>query len=221
MMNGSKRTLKIVLIAAIVLVILGTVAEIIYIRASVRIVVPGQASNLYEVTRVVDGDTIVVATAGGTEKIRLIGINTPETVDPRKPVECFGKEASQRTHELIERKTVRIEVDATTENRDKYGRLLRYVYLPDGTSVNESLVRDGYARENSYGKTYSQRDRFRAAEAEARAAHRGLWNPSNCPQDDPLPTKSRYKKKMNPSLRFWRSPRPHFLSATLDVLVKI
>ncbi len=155
---------------------------------------PTTQANIVTVTRVVDGDTIIVAMPGGTEKIRLIGINTPETVDPRKSVECFGKEASRRTHELIEGRTVRIEADAKAGDRDKYGRLLRYIYLTDGTLVNESLIRDGYAHENGYGHTYTERDRFRAAEVEARAAHRGLWNPSICPQDDP-PARSRSRKR--------------------------
>ncbi len=144
----------------------------------------------FQVERVVDGDTIVVATAGGNEKVRLIGINTPETVDPRKPVECFGKEASRRTHELVEGKTVRLEADPQAGDRDKYGRLLRYVYLADGTDVNELLVREGFAHENGYGRNYAKREQFRTAEAEARDARRGLWDPQACTQEDPPPAPS-------------------------------
>lgn len=141
----------------------------------------------FTVARVVDGDTIVVKTAAGLEKVRLIGINTPETVDRRKPVECFGKEASRRTHELLDGHDVRLEADRQAGDRDKYGRLLRYVYLSDGTDVNELLVREGFAHENGYGHAYAKRDRFRAAEAEARDARRGLWDPALCPDDPPAP----------------------------------
>jgi micrococcal nuclease len=142
---------------------------------------PGVPEGSVDVVRVVDGDTIVVSTSEGTEKVRLIGINTPETVDPRRPVECFGKEASRHTAELLSGKPVRLERDHRAGDRDKYGRLLRYVFLADGTLVNEQLIRDGYAQENGYGHAYDQRDKFRAAEREAQENFRGLWSPAICP----------------------------------------
>src|SRR3712207_834205 len=99
---------------------------------------PPLQENEYEVVKVVDGDTLDVKNKEGiTERLRLIGINTPETVDPRKPVECFGKEASNRAKTLLHGGTVTLEFDPTQDTRDKYGRLLAYVILPDGTNYNK------------------------------------------------------------------------------------
>ena len=92
------------------------------------------------IVRVVDGDTIQL-TSG--EKVRYVGMNTPETVDPRRPVQCFGHEASARNKELVEGQTVKLVRDVS--ETDKYGRLLRYVYLLDGTFINLKLVQEGYA----------------------------------------------------------------------------
>jgi micrococcal nuclease len=127
------------------------------------------------VVRVVDGDTIVVHLAGGDEKVRLIGIDTPETVDPRKPVQCFGREASNRTKELLPPGTaVRLERDV--EARDRYGRLLAYVYrVRDGTFVNLALAEEGYAQPLTIPPNVAYTARFAAAASAARAAHRGLW----------------------------------------------
>ena len=91
------------------------------------------------VTRVVDGDTIVVS---GVGSVRLIGVDTPETVDPRKPVQHFGAEASAYTRTTAQGKQVRLEYDA--ERTDKYGRTLAYVYLPDGALLNAEIIRQGY-----------------------------------------------------------------------------
>lgn len=127
------------------------------------------------VTRVVDGDTIELE---GGEKVRYIGIDTPETVKPGWPVECFGKEASRRNRELVEGKRVTLASDVS--DRDRYGRLLRFAYLPDGTFVNELLVREGYARVASFPPDISKQDVFLAAERDARAAKRGLWADGSC-----------------------------------------
>jgi len=113
---------------------------------------PGQ--DLYSVVKVVDGDTLSVSINGKTETIRLIGINTPETVDPRKPVECFGKEASNKAKELLSGKRVRLETDSTQGDRDKYGRLLRYVWLEYDIFFNKQMISDGYAYEYTYSKPY-------------------------------------------------------------------
>ncbi len=129
------------------------------------------------VTRVVDGDTIELE---GGEKVRYIGIDTPETVKPGRPVECFGKEASRRNRELVEGKRVTLASDVS--DRDRYGRLLRFAYLPDGTFVNELLVREGYARVASFPPDISKQDVFLAAERDARAAKRGLWADGSCPK---------------------------------------
>lgn len=121
------------------------------------------------VERVVDGDTIIVRGAG---RVRLIGVDTPESVDPRRPVEFFGKEASAFTERLVEGKRVRLEYDR--DRTDRYGRTLAYVHLPDGTFVNAEIIRRGYG--HAYTRfPFKHRDRFRQLEREARDAGRGLW----------------------------------------------
>lgn len=132
------------------------------------------------VTRVVDGDTIEIS---GGQKVRYIGIDTPETVHPEKPIQCFGKEASQKNKELVEGKLVRLEKDVS--ETDKYGRLLRYVYLEndDPTQtifINDYLVRQGYAHSSSYPPDIKYQTQFQQSEADARDNNRGLW--STCQQ---------------------------------------
>ncbi|MBD8486478.1 thermonuclease family protein [Frigoribacterium sp. CFBP 8759] len=129
------------------------------------------------VDRVVDGDTVVVLVAGERERIRLIGVDTPETVKPDAPVDCFGPEASAfTTAALPEGATVWLEDDASQGDADRYDRLLRYVWSPDGTMLNERLVAEGYGREDTYDDAYRYRDRFVAAEASAEASRVGLWD---------------------------------------------
>ena len=121
------------------------------------------------VERVVDGDTIIV---GGVGRVRLIGVDTPESVDPRRPVEFFGKEAGAFTRRLVDGKRVRLEYD--WERTDRYGRTLAYVYLPDGTFVNAEIIRRGYG--HAYTRfPFKYLERFRQFEREARAAGHGLW----------------------------------------------
>lgn len=127
------------------------------------------SSGLVKVTRVIDGDTIEIE---GGERVRYIGIDTPETVDPRKPVQCFGVEASRKNKELVEGKEVRLEKDIT--DKDKYGRLLRYVWVGD-TLINLELVEQGFAYSYSYPPDIKHQDDFVKAEREARDAKRGLW----------------------------------------------
>jgi micrococcal nuclease len=121
------------------------------------------------VKRVVDGDTIVLENG---QKVRYIGIDAPESVDPRRGVECYGKEAAGRNRTLVEGKTIRLEKDVS--ETDRYGRLLRYVYL-GGIMVNEALVREGYAQASSYPPDVAYDERFRSAQALAKIAHVGLW----------------------------------------------
>jgi micrococcal nuclease len=121
------------------------------------------------VTRVVDGDTIVVA---GVGTVRLIGVDTPETVDPRSPVEFFGKEASDFTRRMAQGKVVRLEFDI--QRTDKYQRTLAYAYLSDGIFLNAEIVKQGYGHAYvTYPFKYL--DQFRGYEREAREAGRGLW----------------------------------------------
>lgn len=122
------------------------------------------------VIRVVDGDTIVL---DGNEKVRLIGVDTPETVDPRRPVQRFGHEASEFTRRLALNQEVRLEYDQTL--KDRYGRTLAYVYLRDGRMVNREIIRQGYGF--AYTKyPFKYMKDFREAEAYARKAGTGLWS---------------------------------------------
>ena len=123
----------------------------------------------HTISRVIDGDTIEIETG---DRIRYIGMNTPEIVDPRQPVECFGKEALAYNRELVEGKKVKLVSDIT--DKDKYGRLLRYVYMEDGTFVNLKLVEDGYANVMTIPPNVAMAEEFRKAERSARNDSRGL-----------------------------------------------
>lgn len=138
--------------------------------------------DLVAVKRVVDGDTIIVLVAGQERTVRLVGINTPETVDPRKGVECFGKEASNETKEILKSRKVRLVKDIS--ETDKFKRLLRFVYVPldDGNLLflNDYLVRMGFATASTYPPDVSFASRFEEAQAQAIAQNRGLW--ASCPR---------------------------------------
>jgi micrococcal nuclease len=127
------------------------------------------------ITRVVDGDTLVVKIGRRTERARMIGIDTPESVKQDTPVECFGREAAARTRELLPHgTTVRLLRDV--EQRDDYGRLLVYVYRAgDGMFVNLTLVSEGFAEAKSYPPNVARNAELKQAAAEARADRRGLW----------------------------------------------
>jgi len=124
----------------------------------------------FRVARVVDGDTVKVQTG---ETLRYIGIDTPETKHPKKPVEYFGKEASAVNKKLVSGKDILVEFDV--QQRDKYGRLLGYVFLPDGTFVNAELVKQGYAKVYTYPPNVKYSSFFRNLQAEAIKHKRGLW----------------------------------------------
>lgn len=130
------------------------------------------ANGEMEVTvqRVVDGDTVELSTG---EKVRLIGVDTPETVKPNTPVQPYGKEASEFSKQLLTGQKVKLKFDV--EPYDKYKRLLAYMYLQDGTFVNEKLVRDGYARIMTIPPNVAYADLFLEAEREARENNKGLW----------------------------------------------
>lgn len=132
---------------------------------------PGQSLTV-RVERVVDGDTIEIAVGGGFDDVRLIGVDTPETVKPGAPVECFGPEASEFTHDALEDRTVRLEFDR--ERRDAYDRLLAYVYLGE-RFFNAELVSGGYARTLEIEPNTSRAAELAQLEARAGAAGRGLW----------------------------------------------
>lgn len=129
----------------------------------------------FKVVRVIDGDTIEIE---GGERVRYIGIDAPETVDPEKPVECFGKEATGKNKELVEGRTVRLEKDTT--ERDKYNRLLRYIYIGNNF-INLELVRLGFARSATYPPDTKYQKEITAAQQEAEKSKSGLW--TACPDN--------------------------------------
>ena len=133
---------------------------------------PGPGAVRAPVVRAVDGDTIIVRLDGREQRVRYIGVNTPESVDPRREVQCFGKEAAERNRALVGGKTVWLEKDVS--ETDQYGRLLRYVAV-DGTLVNAELIREGFARSATHPPDVRYAERFRALEREARESGRGLW----------------------------------------------
>jgi micrococcal nuclease len=133
-----------------------------------------QTPGFYKVTTVVDGDTIEVDMDGTIERVRLIGIDTPETHEPNNPVECFGVAASDFAHQLMDNQSVRLEADPINTNRDRYDRLLRYAYLPNGTFYNAEVIKQGYGF--AYlSFPFSKSDEFAGYQTEARDAKRGLW----------------------------------------------
>ena len=133
---------------------------------------PEPSVNMVLVTRVVDGDTIEVNYRGSIVDIRLIGVDTPETVHPTEPVECFGPAASHFTTATLTEETVRLEFDV--ERRDYYGRLLAYVWH-DGKLFNRALVQRGFATVSTYPPNVRYVARFNAAQDQAQSTGRGLW----------------------------------------------
>lgn len=132
----------------------------------------GPAAATAVVERVVDGDTVEVRVGGEVEDVRLIGVDTPETVKPGAPVECFGPRASAFTHAALEGKTVRLVFGE--ERRDRYGRLLAYAYR-DGRLVNAALVRRGLAETLTIPPNDRFAGLFKRLELRAARAGRGLW----------------------------------------------
>lgn len=137
----------------------------------------------YSVSSVVDGDTLKINKDGSIITLRLIGIDTPETVDPRKPVQCFGKEASNKAKELLTGKKVRIETDSTQDTLDKYGRTLAYIYREDGLFYNKYMIEQGYAHEYTYNTPYKYQTEFKNAQKLAQTNLLGLWSPNTCNGD--------------------------------------
>jgi micrococcal nuclease len=142
------------------------------------------------VTRVIDGDTIEVeitdriegpgagtASVGAVEKVRLIGIDTPESVRPGTPIECFGRESSAAANALLEGRNVWLIKDV--EDRDQYQRLLRYVYIED-EMANARLVVNGYAHAYTYPPNIRHSELFVQLQREARENGRGLWDTHTC-----------------------------------------
>lgn len=148
-------------------------------------------SPTYRVKNVLDGDTAQIEINGQTKTVRFIGIDTPETVDPRKPVQCFGREASQRAHELLDNQIVGLENDIEVGEQDKYGRLLRYIILSNGEIYNKKMISEGYAHEYTYqNQNYRYQSEFKQAESQARSLGVGLWNSNTCQGNTTQPAKN-------------------------------
>lgn len=144
---------------------------------------PKAVSTTALVTNVVDGDTVDLLFDGEAKalRVRLLGINTPESVDPRRPVQCFGKEASKHVKELLLNKRVAAVSDIKADDRDKYGRLLRELVMGDGTDVNATLVAQGYAHAYlDYPLDKQRKAQLRQIQAEAQKQKQGLWNEKTC-----------------------------------------
>lgn len=139
-----------------------------------------QQYTYYPVTDVVDGDTVKVNINGSVETLRLIGMDTPETVDPRKPIQCFGKEASNKAKELLIGKKIRLEKGPSQGDRDKYGRTLAYIYLESGLFYNKYMIEQGYAHEYTYNTPYKYQLEFKQAQKTAEQNQVGLWSPNTC-----------------------------------------
>jgi len=134
----------------------------------------------YPVTRVADGDTITIDRGSGPERLRFVGVDTPELHDARKPVECFSQQASEYTKSLLGQH-IYLETDPSQDATDRYGRILAYIWTQDGRLFNLDLIASGYGHEYTYRTPHRYQNEFRAAETAARTNHIGMWSPANCP----------------------------------------
>jgi micrococcal nuclease len=170
-LKNKRLYLSIILICIYILIIF-------YIKESNDI----KQNTLYKVNYIYDGDTISILYKGRQKTIRLLGIDTPETVDPRKPIQCFGEQASLKTKELLNNRSISLVFNLNREQKDKYNRYLGYVYRDDGLDINKYLIENGYAREYTYGKPYDRQKEFKKLEKQAKEKSIGLWNIDNCPK---------------------------------------
>lgn len=176
----SKRmlTLLIALVAGAVLIYAGKNAT------TTNKTVASSPEGQHKVLKVVDGDTAEIDINGQKRTVRYIGMDTPEVVDPRKTVQCFGREASNKAHELLEGKSVTLEYDPVVGQIDKYGRTLAYIILPSGEIYNQKMIAEGYAHEYTYsGQNYKYQAQFKSAEKTAESAGLGFWAPTTCGGD--------------------------------------
>jgi micrococcal nuclease len=156
-----------------VLALLGT-GKADELLSLVRSATEQHGSSDARVTRVVDGDTIKVSQGGETQTVRYIGVDTPETKRPGTPVQCYGKAASAYNEKLVDGERVKLRFDR--ERRDRYGRLLAYVYRKrDGLFVNAALVRKGYARSMPFKPNTAHATQFARLQHKARQSNVGLW----------------------------------------------
>lgn len=168
---------KVALVALVLLVTACAPSVDLSVAAPATLADEPVAGQRAEVTRVVDGDTIEVTLEGVIEDVRLLGIDTPESVKPNSPVECFGREASAAASAFLAGQTVTLVKDV--EDRDRYGRLLRYVYVGE-EMANARLVVNGYATAYTYPPNVRHAELFVRLQREAREGERGLWSPETC-----------------------------------------
>lgn len=131
----------------------------------------------HKVERVVDGDTVRASVDGKSESIRVIGINSPESTTR---TECFGSAASKKAKEFLEGKWIQLEKDTSQSDRDKYGRLLRYVWFDSGTDFGRRMIEEGYAYEYTYDIPYSKQAEYRETQKYAEKRSHGLWSAGTC-----------------------------------------
>jgi micrococcal nuclease len=134
--------------------------------------------GLYSIHNFIDGDTIAVNMNGHVETVRMIGVDTPETHRPNTPVQCYGPQAAAFTKYLIGRNSVRLQADPLDTNRDRYDRLLRYVYLSDGTLVESKLISGGYGFAYTLFP-FEKANEFKNFESRAKLEAEGLWKACN------------------------------------------
>lgn len=169
--------------SAIIVLIISILAQFVIPNSTKKIKpkisLTSSVPTVVKVKRVIDGDTIEIETG---QKVRYIGMDTPELHDPRKPIQCFAQEAYLKNKELIEGKTIRLEKDIS--ETDKYGRLLRYIYLQENNATTEAIFINNYLVENGYAfvATFPPDVKFAGlfvqSQQKARNNHAGLWN--NC-----------------------------------------
>lgn len=147
-------------------------------RPRILSIVTQVPDGFVKVVDIVDGDTIKVMVDSNEETVRLLGVDTPETKDPRRGVQCFGRAASEYTKQMLMGQAVKLVTDPMEQNRDSFGRLLRYVYLLDGTMINETLVANGYAFVFEKYPT-TRTERLKVLEQRAKSRSLGLWGECN------------------------------------------
>src|SRR3990167_8933790 len=172
-------TLLILLVSAIYQSLQSKTQNVAKQTSVIPTLLASQSAELVRVAKVIDGDTIELDNG---QKVRYIGIDTPELHHPKKKLQCFGKEARDKNKELVEGKLVRMEKDIS--ETDKYWRLLRYIYVsttasPSGEFVNDLLVREGYAYASTFPPDVKFSDHFRILEGDARKNLKGLWSKCN------------------------------------------
>ncbi len=174
-----------VAITAILTIALIATAVLLYGKSGklISVTIPDIWPGYYTVTRVVDGDTIVIDMNGTSEKIRMIGVDTPETKDPDEPVQCYGQEASSFTTRTLLGKSVRLTTDKSSDNRDRYGRLLRYVYTQDNELFEEMLISQGYGFAYT-SFPFGKMSEFSKLQTQAQTAKVGLWSTCTPAQDN-------------------------------------